>query len=225
MVVANASGQSRGEGEASDAGELHQQLLRDAVRGDRTALERLLFLEFGHVHRHIARQLPDWLRGVMSVDDLVQDTFAQAFRDIGRFNFRSDRSLRSWLCKIADNRLQDVIRRLRRKKRGGGRAKNPMPMDAYQSSFLELAALLSDRGDSPSQAAARGEVVQAVQVGISGLPDDQREAVRRRFIERQDYAAAGEAMGRSPDAVRSLVYRAQQSLRDFMGRSSRWFFK
>jgi DNA-directed RNA polymerase specialized sigma24 family protein len=88
-----------------------------------------------------------------------------------------------------------------------------------------LAALISDRGDSPSEAAARGEVVQAVQVGMSSLPDDQREAVRRRFVERQDYAAAGKAMGRSPQAVRSLVYRAQQSLRDFMGRSSRWFFK
>jgi DNA-directed RNA polymerase specialized sigma24 family protein len=68
-------------------------------------------------------------------------------------------------------------------------------------------------------------VVQAVHVGLASLPDDQREAVRRRFVERQDYAAAAEAMGRSPEAVRSLVKRAKQSLRGFMGRSSRWFFK
>jgi RNA polymerase sigma factor (sigma-70 family) len=87
-----------------------------------------------------------------------------------------------------------------------------------------LAALLSDRGDSPSQAAARSEVVQAVHIGLASLPDDQREAVRRRYVERQDYIAAAKAMDRSPEAVRSLVYRAKQSLRDFMGRSSRWFF-
>jgi RNA polymerase sigma-70 factor (ECF subfamily) len=223
MVADNVSGRMRAEVGASHGGDLHQQLLGDAVAGNRTALERLLILEFGHIHRHIARQLPDWLRGAMSVDDLLQDTFAQAFRDIGQFNFRSEGSLRSWLCKIADNRLQDVIRRLRRKKRGGGRA--PMPLDANQSSWLELAAIISDHGDSPSQVAARGEIVQAVQVGMSSLPDDQREAVRRRFIERQDYAAMGEAMGRSPQAARSLVYRAKDSLRDFMGRSSRWFFK
>jgi RNA polymerase sigma-70 factor, ECF subfamily len=223
MVADNVSGRNRAVVPATDADEFHQRLLGDAAAGNRTALERLLILEFGHVHRHIARQLPDWLRGVMSVEDLLQDTFAQAFRDIGQFNFRSEGSLRSWLCTIADNRLQDVIRRLRRKKRGGGRAQTPL--DANQSSWLELAILISDRGESPSQAAARGEVVQALQVGMSSLPDDQREAVRRRFVERQDYAAMGEAMGRSPEAARSLVYRAKDSLRDFMGRSSRWFFK
>jgi RNA polymerase sigma-70 factor (ECF subfamily) len=224
MVVDNASGHTRLEVGMTAAGELHQQLLREAVAGDRTALERLLFLEFGHVQRHVARQLPHSLRGAISVEDLLQDTFAQAFRSIGQFNFRSEGSLRSWLLTIADNRLQDVIRRLRRKKRGGGRVRISTP-NANHSSYLDLVAQVSDRGDSPSQAAARGEVVQAVQVGVSSLPDDQREAVRRRFVERQDYAAAGKAMGRSPEAVRSLVYRAKDSLRDFMGRSSRWFFK
>ena len=99
------------------------------------------------------------------------------------------------------------------------------PANADHSSLVELAALLSDRGDSPSQLAARDEVVQAIQVGLSSLPDDQREAVRRHFVERQNYVAAAQAMGRSPEAVRSLVYRAKQSLRDFMGRSSRWIFK
>jgi RNA polymerase sigma-70 factor (ECF subfamily) len=225
MVVDNTPAQTRADAGAAVDGQLHAQLLRDAVDGNRTALERLLILEFGHIQRHISRQLPDSLQSVLSVDDLLQDTFAQAFRSIGQFSFRSEHSLRSWLCTIADNRLQDVIRRLRRKKRGGDRAKVSTPADANHSSYLDLVALVSDQGDSPSQAAARGEVVQAVQVGLSALPDDQREAVRRRFVERQDYAAAGKAMGRSPEAVRSLVYRAKDSLRDFMGRSSRWFFK
>ena len=221
MVVDNGSGQERAEVVTMAASALHQQLLRDAVAGDRTALERLLFLEFGHIHRHLARQLPNWLRGAMSVEDLLQDTFAQAFRDIGQFELRSEGSLRAWLCTVADHRLQDLIRRLRRKKRGGGREPARPPGCADHGSLIELAALLSDRGDSPSQGAARNEVVQAMQVGLSSLPDDQREAVRRRFVERQDYAAAAQGMGRSPEAVRSLVKRAKQSLRGFMGRSSR----
>jgi len=205
--------------------ELQRQLIEGAVAGDRTALERLLLVEFGAVQQHIARQIPDWQRGAVSVEDLLQDTFAQAFRDIGQFDFRSERSLHGWLCTIADHRLQDLIRRLRRKKRGGGRATTQAPADGSRSSLMELATLVSDGGDSPSQSAARGEVVQAVHVGLASLPDDQREAVRRRFVERQDYVAAAKGMGRSPEAVRSLVYRAKHSLREFMGRSSRWFFK
>lgn len=223
MVADDTSRRVRTEGGGTLDGELHARLLRDAVGGDRTALERILILEFGYVHGHIARQVPGWLQGMLSADDLLQDTFAQAFRAIGQFDFRSQQSLRSWLCTIADNRVQDVIRQLKRKKRGGGWAKAAAPSDARQSHLLDLTALLSDHGDSPSQAVARGEVIQAVQVGMSSLPDDQREAVRRRFFDRQDYDAVGKAMGRSPEAVRSLVFRAKASLRDFMGRSSRWF--
>jgi RNA polymerase sigma-70 factor (ECF subfamily) len=207
------------------AAEPRRQLLEDAVAGDRTALERLLLDEFGTVQRHIERSLPDWLRNAVSVEDVLQDTFSQAFRDIGEFELRSERSLRAWLCTVADHRIQDLIRRLRRKKRGGGREPVRPSVDADHGSLVELAALLSDRGDSPSQSAARDEVVQAIQVGLSSLPDDQREAVRRHFMERQNYVAAAKAMGRSPEAVRSLVYRAKQSLRDFMGRSSRWIFR
>ena len=44
-----------------------------------------------HVH-------PDVPWGAVSVEDLLQDTFAQAFRDIGQFDLRSERSLRAWLC-------------------------------------------------------------------------------------------------------------------------------
>jgi RNA polymerase sigma-70 factor (ECF subfamily) len=224
MTAPNSLRQEKSTAGTASATELHQQLIADAIAGARTALERLLILEFGSVQRHITQQLPEWLRGTVSVEDLLQDTFAQAFRDIGQFDFRSERSLRAWLCTIADHRLQDLIRRLRRKKRGGGRAKTLPPSDANDSLF-ELATLVTDRGDSPSQAAARGEVVQAVHIGLASLPEDQREAVRRRYVERQDYNDAAKAMDRSPEAVRSLVYRAKQSLRGFMGRSSRWFFK
>lgn len=224
-MATKLSGQRLSTVGATQADGLYHQLIEDAVTGNRTALERLLILEFEPIQRHIARQLPDWLQGVVSAEDVLQDTFAQAFRDIGQFDHRSKRSVRSWLFSIADHRLQDVIRRLRRKKRGGGHAQVHASADAQCSSLIELVKLVSDDGDSPSQAAARGEAVRAVQVGLSSLPDDQREAVRRRFVERQDYAAAGKAMGRSPEAVRSLVYRAKQTLRDFMGRSSRWFFK
>jgi RNA polymerase sigma-70 factor (ECF subfamily) len=224
METSNRSGQRTSPAE-SKAAEPRRQLLENAVAGDRTALERLLLDEFGMVQRHIERALPDWLRGTANVEDLLQDTFAQAFRDIGQVELRSEHSLRAWLCTVADHRLQDLIRRLRRKKRGGGRGPARTTGSSDHSSLVELVALLSDRGDSPSQVAARDEVVQAIQVGLSSLPDDQREAVRRHFVDRQNYVAAANAMGRSPEAVRSLVYRAKQSLRDFMGRSSRWIFK
>ena len=43
------------------------------------------------------------------------------------------------------------------------------PVGAGHHSLVELAALLSDRGDSPSQAAARDEIVEAMQIGLASL--------------------------------------------------------
>jgi RNA polymerase sigma-70 factor (ECF subfamily) len=225
MAASNSADDARIEADASPESGSHQQLIDAAAAGDRTALERLLLIEFDAIQQHIARQASQWPGVGVNVEDLLQDTFAQAFRDVGRFDFRSQRSLRAWLCTIADHRLQDHARRQRRQKRGGGHSHVQLQMESDRSSLIELATLISADGDSPSQAAARAEVVRAVHVGVASLPDDQREAVRRRFVERQDYATAAQGMGRSPEAVRSLVNRAKQSLRSFMGRSSRWFIK
>lgn len=215
---------SRASSEAHTEAATPRKPLPDGVAGDRVALECLLLRNYGRLHRHVARDLPQWLQGVVSVEDVLQETFAQAFRDFGRFEPRGEGSVESWLLAIADHRLHDLIRRHRRKKRGGSR-RQARPADARRSSFMELAALLAAAADSPSDRVARDEAVQAVQVAVAALPDDQREAVRRRYLEREDLAAAAQAMGRTPEAVRSLVYRARQSLREFLGRSSRWFLR
>jgi RNA polymerase sigma factor (sigma-70 family) len=111
------------------------------------------------------------LQSVVSVEDLLQETFAQAFRDIGRFDPHSERSLPAWLDSIAENRLHDAIRRHRRKKRGGSR-RAVRAADPRRSSLVELAAVLAANGDSPSERAASEEAVRAVQVALASLPED-----------------------------------------------------
>jgi RNA polymerase sigma-70 factor (ECF subfamily) len=96
-------------------------------------------------------------------------------------------------------------------------------METPASSLADLVDLLCDDTSTASAKAAEKEAIQAVQVGIACLPDEQQQAVRLRYLQGQSLAETANSLGRSPAAVRGLLYRAKLRLRDALGRSSRWF--
>jgi RNA polymerase sigma-70 factor (ECF subfamily) len=115
-----------------------------------------------------------------------------------------------------------MIRDLRCQKRGG----HVRQVSASSSSSVaDLAQLLSDHGETPSRPLVRDEMVAAVHVGLASLPADQRDAVRLRFLECKSVEETATTLERSPAAVRGMLYRAKQSMRQVLGRSSRWFGK
>ena len=64
-----------------------------------------------------------------------------------------------------------------------------------------------------------------MQVGIVGLPGDQRQAVCLRYLSGMSLQETAVEMGRTPNAIRSLVHRAKQRLHHALRRSSLWFDK
>jgi RNA polymerase sigma-70 factor (ECF subfamily) len=206
-------------------GNVQHDLIAQAIGGDRAALERLLLEHYTGLSRHVAPKLARPLDGPLGADDIVQETFVHAIRDIGKCRSRTERSFAAWLNRIADRRVLDAAKRLKRKKRGGGRARVGGPPADRSSSMADLVALLSSDGRTPSQSAARHEAVQAVQVGIAALPDPQREAVRLHHLGGKSIEQTAAAMGRTPGAVRGLLRRANQSLREALVRSTWWLSK
>jgi RNA polymerase sigma factor (sigma-70 family) len=65
----------------------------------------------------------------------------------------------------------------------------------------------------------------AIRDAVDALPSDQREVVRLYALEGQSLATTARSIRRSPAAVRGLVHRAKQRLRELMQSSSRWFDK
>src|SRR5688500_5820357 len=94
-------------------------LVAVAVSGDHPALEQLLLAHYDSLERRIAARLPARLQSTQAVEDILQVTFLQAFRDISRFEQRDDASFGDWLAQIADNRLYDAIKQHDCQKRGG----------------------------------------------------------------------------------------------------------
>jgi RNA polymerase sigma-70 factor (ECF subfamily) len=198
------------------------ELIERAAGGDREALQVLLIEHCVWLPRHIDRQLPDDVRSLLSVDDVVQDTLVEVFRSIGQFSSRGRFAFAAWIKSVADNRTHNAVRDFRCKKRGGHVRRVGA---SHSSSVADLTQLLSDHGDTPSRPLVRDEMVAAVHVGLASLPEDQRDAVRLRLLDGKSVEETATALERTPAAVRGMLYRAKHSIRQALGRSSRWFGK
>lgn len=201
------------------------KLVAQAVAGDRLSLDRLLLSNVSRLTDYLQPRIPSAFQSVVDVDDIVQQTFFQVFRDIGTFQPRGPGAFFAWLRGIAENRLFDCIREQKRKKRGGEfRRQRTIDQDAGASS-LELLNLLSGGNGTPSQSVARRETVHAIQVGIAGLPDDQRIAIELHCIKGLSLEATAEKMGKTSGAVRALVHRGKRKLSEILDLSAIWLEK
>jgi RNA polymerase sigma-70 factor (ECF subfamily) len=202
--------------------ELDRTLLPSAVAGDVVAFEQLLLEHFSALRRHIEPQIPRTARRHLAAEDVLQEAFAQAFRDIGRMNAATTGEFVAWLKSIADHRLIDLLRRLRRSKRGGERlqlsAFSPQP----GTSMLNLLEVVGLDLNFPERSAARREAEQAVRIAVTTLPENQREVICARYFSGKSIDEIASHTGRTPAAIRGLIHRAKEQLRTSMGRSSKW---
>jgi RNA polymerase sigma-70 factor (ECF subfamily) len=196
-------------------------LVAAAVGGDRFALERLLLAHYDDLARRIGAKLPPRLQATQAVEDILQLTFMQAFRDIGGLEQREGATFGDWLARIAEHRLLDAIKQHDRQKRGGDRqqVENAACND---SRILSLWDWIAAADTSPSSVAAREEALQALSVALAALPDDQRVAIRLRLLDGKSLEETATELGRTPDAVRGLIHRGKQQLAEAMGRASNW---
>ncbi len=197
-----------------------EELLRRAVAGEDLAVRQLLLPHLAHLSRVIADKYPNLNQGMASVDDVIQETFTEAYRQIQEFDPKKG-SLRTWLATIADRRAMHAVRDAQRIKRGGG-YKRVGQVVGEETSFHNLVELLSAGSHTASRSAMRHEAVQAVDAVIADLPEDYQKAVQLHLIDENTLQETAEIMGRSPQSVQGLIDRAKKKMRAALGRLSRY---
>lgn len=190
-----------------------------AVNGDRHAIQQLLLQHYDRLETRVAAQLPQALRSVVHVEDLVQETFVHAIRSMPQCKATNAESFNAWLDAIANNRVRDMIRLLKCQKRGGIRKATGFS----SSTFLDK--LCRSDSSTPGRNAARHEVIERVKSAIADLPSDQRLALQVRYLQGEGLDETARIIERSPNAIRGLIHRAKKRLREVMQSSSRWFDK
>jgi RNA polymerase sigma-70 factor (ECF subfamily) len=162
--------------------------------------------------RLLARlQLDPRLQGKLDPSDVVQQTLLQALQALDRFQHRSDAELAAWLRQILAHNLANAARDLGRAKRAVARECSLEA--ALEQSSARLEAWLAAEQPSPSQQAERKEQVLRLAEALGSLPEAQREALTRRYLQSWSLDDIGRHLGRSPAAVAGLIKRGLKQLR------------
>ena len=193
------------------------ELVTAAQQGDRAALGHLMLAHYDRLARYLTPRMSAPLTRTVTVEDIIQQAFADAFRDINKFQCHGNGAFYAWLKTIAEHRLQDAIKQTTRKKRGGDFRQVGLSGDDSANTYRDLLQMLSGGDPTASQLLARQEGVQAIQIAIAELPEDYREALRLRYFEQRSIEETAVAMGRTPAAIRSLTDRAKKRLREVLG--------
>ena len=181
-------------------------LVAQSAAGDATAFEMLVARYQDRVYRLACR-----LTSETDAPDVLQDTFLNAYRNLG--SFRGDAKFSTWLFRIATNAAL-MIRRRRGRRPGE-------PLDAFLPRFdergrhdgmpeeLKVICHVEERID-------RGLLAERARAGIERLPDLYRDAFVLRDLEDMSTAEVAEVLGIETAAVRQRVHRARLLLRGYL---------
>src|SRR5262245_30182511 len=187
------------------------ELVEQALQGDREALGQLLEGQRAGLHRLAERQLEGRIAVRVDASDVIQQTFLEAYRSFPQFAGSDPRELVAWLQRILDHKIAGAIRNHPLlQKRSVGREQS---IDDSHGGGSALKQDLDANVSSPSQKAIRGEDAERLARALAALPDDQREAVRLRHLEGWALADIAARLGRSPAAAAGLIKRGMKTLR------------
>jgi RNA polymerase sigma-70 factor (ECF subfamily) len=141
-------------------------------------------------------------------EDLAQETFMRVYR--ARERYRPTAKFTTWVHTIANNLCSDLRQRAYRRLERGV----PHAVSASSSAIGLDQLAVAASGSLPARMADRGELQQVVRQALAGLNDRQRMAVLLAKFEQCSYEEIAAAMGLSVPAVKSLLFRARDHLRD-----------
>ena len=140
-------------------------------------------------------------------EDLTQDTFLRIYKS--RKGYRPRAKFSTWLFTIANHLALNHMRRQNRRP--------AVTLGRGSDGALDIAPTgrkLGSRETTASSQVRKIELSEVVQDALRTLGDDQRLAVLLNKFEGMSYGEIGEIMNRSPAAVKSLLARARNELRE-----------
>jgi RNA polymerase sigma factor (sigma-70 family) len=203
-------------GEGGEISDATRELVERAQAGEVEALDELFTRYYDLMVEQARRRLGGKLRSKEEPDDLAQTTFREAHRDFGSYTYRGEGSLLRWLIQILQNKIRDRAEFYSARKRDVDRERS-MELGSPGSGD-EVFRLDPEAGDlTVTRQVRRKEEEELIQDALGRLSEDHREAITRVFFGGQTLRQAGESMGgRSEDAVRMLLRRAEARLRDIL---------
>jgi RNA polymerase sigma-70 factor (ECF subfamily) len=181
--------------------ESDRDLLMRIRAGDKGACDDCIRQHAPAVYRLALRMM----RNQAEAEDVMQETFLNAFKGIDRFDGRS--GLRTWLSRIAYNAAL-------------GRLQRPKPDFVPVDEVMEpedgtpIPQELFDWTGLPERELERSELRAEMEKAIRGLPGKLRAAFVLRELEGLSTEEAARILGISGELVKMRLHRARLRLRE-----------
>ena len=127
-------------------------------------------------------------------EDIVQDSFVSAFKNLSSFNYES--TFGAWLKRIVINKSINYLKAKRIP---------VVPMDAYEFHLKD---------ETPEE--TRAVDIKKVKLGISKLPTGYKQIINLYLIEGYDHIEIGEVLGITTSTSKSQYHRAKKKLIDII---------
>jgi RNA polymerase sigma-70 factor (ECF subfamily) len=196
--------------------ESEEKLKERVIAGDREALGQWLNARRGPLLAFIERRLGTALRRKVDPDDLLQEVNTEAVRSFGEMDL-TQRDPFGWLCQIAERRIIDSHRRFfGSQKRDAGR-EVPLNAGGGDDSRAGLIDLLVASMTTASQAFSRDQKQIRLLAALEKLPEEQRDALRMRYIEDLPSKTIAERLGKTDGSIRVMLTRSLAKLQAILG--------
>lgn len=188
--------------EARDA-QVDADLVARMQSGDERALGAFYDRWFPVVHAVVSRML----KSSADVEDVVEETFWQVWRQAGRFS--GDRgSVQTWVLTIARSRALDRLRAVRR------RREESIEAEDVDDVVTSMAAPVATPPPDPSIEVEHGERRGHVLAALGALPNEQRQALELAYFGGLSQTEIAEHTGQPLGTVKTRMRLALQKLRE-----------
>jgi RNA polymerase sigma-70 factor (ECF subfamily) len=177
-----------------------EQAARKAVAGDQGAFRVLV-----ERHSHAIFRLAFRMTGnEEDAEDLVQETFLRAYKQIARFDCRS--SFGTWLYRICVNCSLDLIRvRKQRRER--------QPAEEGEDGLQYWLEQVPANQPSPERLSQSQEIASLLRPAMQQLSETERHAFILRHYEGCGIEQIAKVLGVESSAAKHSIFRAVQKLR------------
>jgi len=185
-----------------------EKLIRAGQRGDHEAVETL----FRRYHRPLFQTALRVLGNTEDAEDALQDGLLSAYRNLKRFEGRSQFS--TWLTRIVINAA--LMRRRSAKARPAISLDEPPREDE-----LPATERFADDGLTPEQVFANTEIREMLSENLDQLSPLLRTAFVLREVQGYSTGEAAKKLGVTENTLKARLWRARHQLAERLGRRLR----
>jgi RNA polymerase sigma-70 factor, ECF subfamily len=174
-------------------------MVAQVKKGDQEAFEGIVDLFKDKIYRHCYRMVGNG----HEAEDLAQETFLRAYRNINKYN--SEFKFSTWIFRIATNLCID---RLRKKK-----PDYYLDAEVPGTEGATMYSQLSTEGPLPEDVVTENEQWNELQAEIMKLPEKYRTAIVLKYVEDLSLEEISQIMDIPVPTVKTRIHRGREALK------------